>query len=140
MSMSLWITGPTKYDRRFMLVDASDIDDHLETAPTGDPIDENHKQNDHTEEIKLSDVKTTITISSANVSDVSKYRYRRDYNVGDWVMLDGNFGQIAKMRVTEYAEIEDENGESGSPTLSLPEDRRMTEFVIALVNFLGIRF
>jgi hypothetical protein len=50
------------------------------------------------------------------------YQYRRDYNIGDLVSIDGNFGQTAVMRVIEYAEIEDENGNSGHPTLALPLD------------------
>lgn len=61
-----------------------------------------------------------VTINSSDVSDNSNYRYRRDYNIGDLVTLDGNFGQKAVMRVSEYAEVEDENGESGHPTLSIP--------------------
>jgi hypothetical protein len=62
-----------------------------------------------------------ITITRADASDITRYEYRKDYNVGDLVSLDGNFGQIAVMRVMEYVEIEDENGESGHPTLALPD-------------------
>jgi hypothetical protein len=109
----------TKYNRRFMIVDATDMDEKFDVAPTGDDL------------LRIVDRMTTrgtqalrrqryVTISSADVSNVTQYRYRRDYNVGDLVMLDGNFDQSAVMRVTEYAEIEDENGESGSPTLSSP--------------------
>jgi hypothetical protein len=61
-----------------------------------------------------------VTISRADISKLTNYQYRRDFNVGDLVSLDGNFGQIATMRVVEYVEIEDENGESGHPTLAIP--------------------
>ena len=50
----------------------------------------------------------------------SKYHYRRDYDIGDIVTVDGNFGEIAPMRVVEYVEIQDENEEKGHPTLETP--------------------
>jgi hypothetical protein len=65
---------------------------------------------------------SNITITQADVSNTTMYQYRRDYNIGDLVSIDGNFGQTAVMRVIEYAEIEDENGNSGHPTLALPLD------------------
>lgn len=112
--------GPDKYDRRMMLVSATDIDGNLGQTPAGGaPI---------TDVINALAVRgyqallaqNSITISQADVSKTSQYQYRRDYNVGDLVTLDGNFNQTAVMRVIEYAEIEDENGESGHPTLALP--------------------
>jgi hypothetical protein len=111
--------GPTKYDRRMMLVDASWMDDNLTAPLTGSPLIEQivKMQNLGKQALKA---QQQITISQADISSTSQYQYRKDYNVGDLISLDGNFGQIAVMRVTEYAEIEDENGESGHPTLSVP--------------------
>jgi Siphovirus ReqiPepy6 Gp37-like protein len=111
----------TNYDRRFMEVDATKMDEKFEAVPTGADL------------IRIMDRMITrgeqslrrqhyVNISSANVSNVTQYKYRKHYNVGDLVMVDGSFNQMAKMRVSEYAEIEDENGESGSPTLSLPNE------------------
>jgi hypothetical protein len=61
-----------------------------------------------------------VTITRTDLAGIAKYRYRTDFQVGDLIAVDGNFGQIAYMRVTEYVEIQDETGESGHPTLELP--------------------
>lgn len=111
--------GPTKYNRRIMLVDAEDLDGHLSASP-GEPTLSQIYAQMGTRGYQALYAQKPITISRADISSTSKYRYRRDYNIGDLVSLDGNFGAIAIMRVVEYVEIEDENGESGHPTLSLP--------------------
>lgn len=111
--------GPTKYDRRFMLVDASDLDGSLGSAPTGATLTQVLNRMT-TRGLQALAAQYTITISQADISNTTKYQYRKDYNVGDLISLEGDFGQMAVMRVTEYAEIEDENGESGHPTLSIP--------------------
>ncbi len=63
-----------------------------------------------------------IFLTAADIAVTSTYRYRYDYNIGDMVMIDGTYGENERMRVVEYAEIEDENGESGHPTLRTLED------------------
>jgi hypothetical protein len=63
---------------------------------------------------------TNVSITQADVSENTDLRYRRDYNIGDLVTVDGDFGSSAVMRVVEYAEVEDENGTSGHPTLAIP--------------------
>jgi hypothetical protein len=118
----IWVlvtTGPTNYNRRFMVVDADDLDGHFDTVPTGADLTriKNRMTTRGNNRLKK---QNRVTLSRADVSANSKYRYRRDYNVGDIVMVDGNFGQPAKLRVIEYAEIEDENGENGHPTLTIP--------------------
>lgn len=116
-----WVvdTWPVEYDRRMMLVDAADLDDNVDTVPTGSAAaDILNKMEVRGKEALAAQKQLTIT--RADVSATTKYQYRKDYNVGDMVSIDGNFGQIAKMRVVEFVEIEDENGESGHPTLSLP--------------------
>jgi len=112
-------TGPIKYDRRMMLVDANDIDGHLSAPPTGGTLTTLLARMVTRGQQALKS-QNRITISRADISNVTKYQYRRDFNVGDLITLDGNFGQMAVMRVVEYVEIEDENGESGHPTLSIP--------------------
>lgn len=109
----------TKYDRRMMLVDASDLDNKLAAAPTGGAL---------TTLIARMQVRgrqalrnqQQVAISGSDVSNSTSYIYRKHYNIGDLVTLDGNYGQILTMRVVEYAEIEDENGYSGHPTLAVP--------------------
>jgi hypothetical protein len=113
------VGGLTQYNRRIMIVKADDIDGHLTAVPTGVPLTTmlNAMTVRGRQEIAKQSI---VTMSQTDVSKTSKYLYRKDYNMGDLIALDGNFGQIALMRVIEYAEIEDENGESGHPTLSLP--------------------
>lgn len=114
------VDGPEiEYDRRFMLVDASDLDDQLDAAPTGATLtDLLAKMAIRGQEALQAQSK--ITLTQADASNVSKYRYRVDFNVGDIIRLDGNYGEITNMRVTEFTEIQDENGDSGHPTLQLP--------------------
>jgi predicted nucleic acid-binding protein len=111
--------GPTQYDRREMIVPADDIDGFLSAPPTGTALTTVQNKM-HTRGRQALKSQQRLTISRTDISDVTNYRYRKDFNVGDLVSLDGNFGQIAVMRIVEYAEIEDENGESGHPTLSIP--------------------
>jgi len=61
-----------------------------------------------------------IAITRTDISNMSEYQFRRDYNIGDLVTVDGNFGEIAVMRVIEFVEIEDEEGTSAHPTLAFP--------------------
>jgi hypothetical protein len=64
--------------------------------------------------------KTKKTLIQADVSPYTNYMYRRDYDLGDLVMIDGNYQQMQIMRVIEHVEVEDENGSSAHPTLALP--------------------
>ena len=112
--------GANNFNRRTMVVSADEVDGQFSEMPTGTDLD-----------IVLAimaikgmealDSQNRITITSADLANISKYQYRKDFEVGDLVTLDGNFGQIATMRIVEYVEIQDETGESGHPTLSLPE-------------------
>ena len=114
------VDGPqTGYNRRFMLVDASDLDDKLDAIPTGTELTALlDKMRVRGNEALQS--QTRIHLTQADASNVTRYRYRIDFNVGDIVRLEGNYGEITNMRVTEYTEIQDENGETGHPTLQLP--------------------
>jgi hypothetical protein len=112
-------TGPTKYDRRIMIVPADDIDGNLSAPPTGTALTTLLGKLTVRGQQALRN-QNRVTISRTDISKLTNYEYRRDFNVGDLVSIDGNFGQIAVMRVVEYVEIEDQNGESGHPTLSLP--------------------
>ena len=110
----------TKYNKRTMIVDADDIDGNLSAPPSGAALTDVINKMIARGNSAIS-AKNRVTISRADISNISKYQYRKDFNVGDLVTLDGNFGQIAIMRVTEYVEIEDETGESAHPTLSMPD-------------------
>lgn len=114
--------GPTKYDRRMMVVDGKDIDGHIGQMPSGSTTPTLVQVTDAMEIRGLQALfsQNPVTISQTDISDNTRYRYRRDYDIGDLVTLDANYNQSLIMRVVEYAEIEDENGESGHPTLAVP--------------------
>ncbi|MET0786970.1 MAG: hypothetical protein ABWY25_09705 [Paenisporosarcina sp.] len=111
--------GPVNYDRRMMILDANDIDGNFSEPPTGASLTATLTKMQTRGRAALK-AQNRVTISRTDISKVTKFQYRRDYKVGDLITLDGNFGQMAVMRVVEYVEIEDENGESGHPTLELP--------------------
>lgn len=118
----VWTTvdgAETNYDRRYMRVDARDIDERYTSIPIGGTLTAvlNKMATRGRQALKK---QTNISISSTDIAGTSRNRYRRDYNLGDIVMLEGNFGERQKMRVVEYVEIEDQNGDSGHPTLALP--------------------
>jgi hypothetical protein len=109
----------TKYDRRIMVVDGSDIDGYFGAMPVG--VDLTNVEYGLTIRGYLAIVnQTDINIMQTDMSKTAKYQYRRDFNIGDLISLDGNYGQLETFRIVEYAEVEDENGESGHPTLAVP--------------------
>ena len=111
--------GPAKYNRRMMLIDASDLDEKLTAMPAGGALTTLiAKLQVRGRQVLKS--QQQIAITGADVANTASYIYRKDYNLGDLVRLDGNYGQTLTMRVVEYAEIEDENGRSGHPTLAIP--------------------
>ena len=111
--------GYSGYTRSMMVVQADDIDGHLDVVPSGAILDSVVAQMQTRGRAALSG-QSRINLVRADISEVSKYHYRRDYNIGDIVTVDGNFGEIAPMRVIEYVEIQDENEEKGHPTLEVP--------------------
>lgn len=113
------VYGPeTGYERRVMLVDASDIDENLDVIPTGTALDDIRALMQARGRQVLAAQKE-IVLSSSDISNSPSYQYRLDYEVGDIIGLDGSFGETLAMRVVEYAEIVDENGRNGHPTLAL---------------------
>ena len=111
--------GPTRYNRRTMIVDADDIDGHFDAAPTGTALALALVAMQTRGRQALKSQKR-IAITRTDISNMSEYQFRRDYNIGDLVTVDGNFGEIAVMRVIEFVEIEDEEGTSAHPTLAFP--------------------
>lgn len=111
--------GVAGFPRRVLLVDCTDLDAHLSDTevvdgPTADDIgssmDIRGKQ-----ALRAWNSSAIIT---TNISRTTQYKYRTDYKVGDIVSVRANYGAEAVKRVTEYVEFQDENGESGYPTLS----------------------
>lgn len=110
-------TGANKWDRRVMLVDGSDLDQNFSAAPTGgDLTTVRSKMYTRGEQALLSQIETNLV--QVTVSNNARYKYGTDFGLGDIVSLSGSYGVLEPRRVTEYTLIQDENGESGHPTLS----------------------
>ena len=106
------------YQRRVMHVDASYLDDKLDARPIGTELTALGAKLTTWGRQALSK-QNSVAISNVKIAPNSQnYSYRTDYNVGDIVGVDGEYNTSTTMRVIEYVEIEDENGESGYPTLS----------------------
>lgn len=64
--------------------------------------------------------KRKVDMVSGEISLNSPYQYKKHYNLGDAVMLFGDYGKNVKMVVYEYIRTEDVNGDRGVPGLVLP--------------------
>lgn len=111
----------TDYDRRTLVVDASDIDGWRDAAPTGTALT-NTLNRMVTRGRQALRKQKEVNIIRADVAPISRYQYRKDYYIGDLVTVTGEEGTRQVMRVTEHAEIMDRTGFSGHPTLEIPEE------------------
>lgn len=110
--------GATKFNRRVLLVEASDLDDYMDETPTGIELDMiRSKMTVRGQEAIQTN--NDVNIVRADISEMTRFRYRQDFEVGDIVSIEGGWGASDNRRVTEYTEIEDENGETGHPTLEM---------------------
>lgn len=110
-------SAKTGYDRRATLVDAGDIDGIFTSDPPtgGDKTAVVASMTTRGKE-ELSS-RQPYVLTRADISSNAAFSWRRDYDIGDIVSVDGSYGDIVPMRVTEYTQILDEGGESGHPTL-----------------------
>jgi hypothetical protein len=106
--------GLSGTDMRVLYVDATDYD----FKPTGSSADLLLADNVLTRrgEEALAENRKQVLIETSIVPN-SRYKYRKNYNIGDIVYIAGNYGISSKMRVVEYAEFWDESGETGVPTV-----------------------
>lgn len=100
------------FDRRVMFIDASDINKADTLAKVS--LIENILKNRARRELRKHKAKTVF---EATVSPQNRYTFRKDYNVGDLVYVDGNYDVSSVMRVTEYVESDEGGGTIGRPTL-----------------------
>jgi Siphovirus ReqiPepy6 Gp37-like protein len=112
-------TGADHYDRRTMIVDAAYIDQQQSVYPSGMTFTLIQAAMTIIGGQALA-AQNNVSITQADVSDTTNLRFRKDYNLGDLVTVDGDFGTSTVMRVVEYAEAEDESGITGHPTLAIP--------------------
>lgn len=111
------VHGPeTGLDRRVMLVDASDLDGSLETIPTGVDLENIRAAMEIRGNLEIKAQKR-ISLARVDISNSPTFEYRKDYDIGDIVSVDTNYGQPIPMRVVEYTESQDEDGYFAQPTL-----------------------
>lgn len=115
-------TGATGYDRRWVFLDASYIDQGLPGPPDPSTLPSIYTISDQMQQVgrDFLNSQSIVQLAKAQVSkEGTKAVYRRDYDLGDLITVHGDYGVTGVMRVTEYAEVEDSNGSSGYPTLSI---------------------
>ena len=96
---------PTGLDRRVTLVDATGSSMNSADAVKNEGIDALNKANE------------TARFNGSLNTDLSLYTYGVDYNLGDIVMMAGDYGLNTRSRVTEYIRSEDAQGSKSYPTL-----------------------
>lgn len=109
----------TLNDRRWMIIDASDIDQNYAAAPAGADLATvvaAMQQRGHEALAAQNDVALTKAEVAKNTN---KAAYRTDFNVGDLITVLGSYNESSTMRISEFVEIEDETGAQSYPTLSL---------------------
>lgn len=115
-----YVPAATGIDRRWMLVDGSDIDADKDISIVTTPGAEQDAVNAAMIQRGIDSLvaQKDVELSKAEVSkDVNKPGYRTDFNVGDIIAVEGDYNASSIMRISEYVEIEDENGQKGYPTL-----------------------
>lgn len=109
----------TLYDRRMMLIDASDIDNHFPAAPEGADLDAVVAAM-QLRGLELLISQRNVALTKAEVSRSNpKLTYRKDFDVGDFVTVHGSYNDSTTLRISEYVEIEDETGSTSYPTLTV---------------------
>jgi hypothetical protein len=110
------------FARRWMFVDASDIDQGLPGPPDVSTTPSIYTISAQMQQRGLDVLKSQVAIAltKAQVSrEGTRAVFRTDYDLGDLITVHGDYDTAAAMRVTEYAEVEDDTGSSGYPTLSI---------------------
>lgn len=98
------------FDRRVLQVDALDIED-----PAGPDLDALMLKRG-LEELAAH---RPLAAFDGELSKLSKYKYLRDYGLGDLVEMRNTNGAINHMRVTEQIFVSDEQGDRSYPTLTI---------------------
>lgn len=114
------VVGPeVKGDRRWMDIDASDIDQNFATEPVGADLAAVVTAMQQRGREALS-AQNDVALTKVDVSKNSNNAaYRTDFNVGDLITVLGSYNSSTTMRISEYVEIEDQTGAQSGPTLSL---------------------
>lgn len=135
------VGGPTGWDRRVLYHDYSEIDsqwdltngntyvitqEDLDEDPSFTPAKARDKVMSacrvRTEELLNKHRKTNVSTIEVD-RQITTYRYREDFRVGDLITVDPGFTDPEVRRVIEYVEIEDERGYVGYPVLDVANDK-----------------
>ena len=112
-----------EYARRVMYVDGSDIDEDYDVAPTAGAQQTAVLASMTIRGQEALAAQNHVAVENVEIAKNSvRHAYRTDYNIGDLVMVEGNYDEETTMRVIEYVEIEDEKGEHNYPTLASIEE------------------
>lgn len=98
----------TGRQRRFMMIDGGDPGDMEQTAFIGSMVQKG--------EIELAKHRRT-QLFDAQITPITNYKYGWHYDLGDLVMMEGQYGFSQKMQVIEHTRTEDEEGDRGYPAL-----------------------
>lgn len=109
----------TNYNRRMGVIDASDIDGNMSSPPVGSTLTAVVQKMVARAYTALANQKQ-VGVTDSDFTPISRYEYRKDYNLGDLITIDGNFSASAVMRVMEHVQVDDENGSSSHPGLAFP--------------------
>ena len=96
------------------------IIDHAKWKNKRDRIIADFKEENALNALRELKSRRKVSMFSGAISPLSPHQYKTDYNLGDSVMLYGDYGRSAKMVVSEYVRTQDTNGESGFPGLTAP--------------------
>lgn len=106
------------YDRRMMLLDASDLDSSFSEAPFGTDRDDILEAMTIRAQAALAAKNNVAIVKAEPTRESMPYKYREHYDVGDIITVAGEYSATTSMRISEYVEVEDETGQSGYPTFS----------------------
>lgn len=120
--MNVVLPTEKESDRRFMIIDASDLDQKYTAAPTGTTFTSVANSMATRGQYVLRSQKGVNLIKAEVSKEDARYQYRDDYNVGDTVYVAGEYQTITMMQVSEHVEMEDEHGENSYPTFDLLPD------------------
>jgi len=99
-------------DRRVVIVQADDITDTDPTTASNQMIAAGQAALAQARQVQSFDGET---------SQISQYKYGRDYNLGDLLSVANDDGLVNDMQVTEQIFVSDNQGDRSYPTLSLYE-------------------
>jgi hypothetical protein len=114
------VVDPTKtgYFRRQTHIDGSNVDNPLDAAPVGAPYTDAQTNMTQMANQVIASHNSVFLLNPEISKTGTRWQFREDYEVGDIVTVHGEYGAKGQFRISEYVEIEDENGVSGYPTLS----------------------